>query len=49
MLAQPTYAGSTNAGRGQAFETASATVTATLTETNITGITLMVDGGWTAT
>ena len=40
VLAQPTYAGSTNAGRGQAFETASATVTATLTETNITGITL---------
>ena len=40
VLAQPTYAGSTNAGRGQAFETASATVTATLTETNITGVAL---------
>ena len=40
VLAQPTYTGGTNAGRGQAFETASASVTATLTETNITGITL---------
>jgi len=38
VLGQPTFAGATNAGRGDGFETATATVTATQIEETITGI-----------
>jgi len=38
VLAQPTFAGSTNAGRGTGYETASADITATKIEETITGI-----------
>jgi hypothetical protein len=39
VLAQPTFAGATNAGRGSGFETASATITALQQEVLVTGIT----------
>ena len=39
VLAQPTFAGATNGGRGSGYETATATITATQIEETITGIT----------
>ena len=38
VLGQPTFAGATNAGRGDGFDTATALVTATTIEKNITGV-----------
>ena len=38
VLAQPTFAGATNGGRGDGYETATATVSATQIEETITGI-----------
>ena len=38
VLAQPTFAGSTNGGRGEDFETATATVTATEIEETISNV-----------